>query len=696
MYLLYDVIQLRNSCLGHSLLIKRSQWTSVTGDLNGLDADRLRKAAEELASNQVPADPTIRRLLKNITAIGVQVPGSYFQKLQMRAELRGLLVREGMPAFWLTINPSDLQNPLVLALAGIQCPIDPTNEVSSTIRCATATSDPVAVARFFHYTCKAVLDGLLSTKPTEIGILGDVSNYFGVVESNGRGMLHLHTLVWIRGNLGFSKLRDRILANSHFADRMITFLESVIKHSLHPCPQETDSIMPPSPTGPQSDREFMQNLLHDSNSVARSKQLHSTRHTATCFKYRHSGLANNTCRFGMPRDLLESSQVDEHGIVHLARNHAWVNPWNPSIASCIRSNHDISWIPTVSKSLSLLYYITNYATKDDVSPSQIVTKAALLKQAIDRASSTPAPSLADVRLRQKGMDKFALRCFNSLAQDREVSGVQVASTLLQLPSYYTLNYNFSRLNLWWLRRYFRSIIPLGQPDDAGSSDTLGEEQCNYDPGAAVPANIFDNYRWRGGLLSPLCIFEYCMLVRTKRLQEATTEDIPFYDTHPRYRTHVQRLARSVSQTATVTLQGELTEFQSAEDSMPGGHPTTTAIQNDLAEVLLAMFIPWQNLRSLFQQTPIDSGATHDILITSGRLSSQHFPRISVHLRKISSFYVNQRAIARLTTFCGAALRKTLPRLIRNYPVPLSLRQIRKTNQRPFLSQWTIPSAKKHF
>lgn len=45
------------------------------------------------------------------------------------------------------------------------------------------------------------------------------------------------------------------------------------------------------------------------------------------------------------------------------------------------------------------------------------------------------------------MDNFALRCFNSLAQDREISGVQVASTLLRLPSYYTLHSKFVRVNL---------------------------------------------------------------------------------------------------------------------------------------------------------------------------------------------------------------------------------------------------------
>jgi len=186
----------------------------------------------------------------------------------------------------------------------------------------------------------------------------------------------------MRGNLGFNQLRDRVLADSHFAEGMIKFLESIILHSLHGqdgSPGATVSSTPPSPTTAESDSEFVQKLFLDSNAIARTRQLHSKRHTATCFKYRQPGSAHDSCRFGMPRDILETSKVDEYGIVHLARNNAWVNPWNPSIASCIRSNHDISWIPTVSKSLSLLYYITNYATKDDVSPGQMVTKAALLK-----------------------------------------------------------------------------------------------------------------------------------------------------------------------------------------------------------------------------------------------------------------------------------------------------------------------------
>jgi hypothetical protein len=100
----------------------------------------------------------------------------------------------------------------------------------------------------------------------------------------------------------------------------------------------------------------------------------------------------------MPRDIVEASKIGENGVIQLARNHAWVNLWNLAIGSCIWLNHDISWIPTVPKSLALVYYIMNYATKDDVSPLQMVTKAALLKQAIDHAHSMQSPSAADLRL----------------------------------------------------------------------------------------------------------------------------------------------------------------------------------------------------------------------------------------------------------------------------------------------------------
>src|SRR5438045_2392027 len=120
-------------------------------------------------------------------------------------------------------------------------------------------------------------------------------------------------------------------------------------------------------------------LSTDSNSVACQNQVHSKSHNATCFKYHQKEPGKHSCRFNMPQDLHSHSEVDKLGVIHLAQNHAWVNPWNPAIASYICSNHDISWIPMVTKCLCLIYYLMNYATKDNVFPYQMLVKAALLR-----------------------------------------------------------------------------------------------------------------------------------------------------------------------------------------------------------------------------------------------------------------------------------------------------------------------------
>lgn len=203
MYLLYDVIQLRKSSLRNHFLVKRQIWRSAADDIASLTLGQLQNAAKAAAAGQKLNDPVIRRLQRNIVTIGMRVPGCFAQKLTMRSEIRGMVERYGMPAFWITINPSDLRKPLVLILAGVEYTGDILNTANATIREAIATSNPVAVATSFHHVCNAVLTGLLASGCEDLGILGDVSDHFGVVETNGRGMLHLYPLVWLRGNLAF-------------------------------------------------------------------------------------------------------------------------------------------------------------------------------------------------------------------------------------------------------------------------------------------------------------------------------------------------------------------------------------------------------------------------------------------------------------------------------------------------------------
>jgi hypothetical protein len=606
MYLMYDVLQIRKSSLANSLLLQRRHWPSTTDDISSLTEDRLRDALHDLEIHHEIKDPAISRLLHVMKTIAMWVPGSFAQKLRMRSEIRGLIVRFGMPAFWITINPSDLRSPLVITLAGVEYSDDVLSASNSALRAATATSNPVAVALFFHGVCTAVLDGLFASGSDHVGILGDVSNHYGVVETNGRGMLHLHAMVWLKGNLSFANLRSRVLADADFATRLLHYLESVIIQSVDETtpvdPEVNLAPMCPSASDPESVHDFHLRLADDSNHVARAKQLHSKSHFATCFKYRPTDRSKPTCRFGMPRDIVSSSIIDDLGVIHLARNHPWVNPWNPAIASCLRSNHDISWIPTVSKSLALVYYTTNYATKDDVSPWQMVAKGALLKQAIEKAKRADPPTATDLRLQEKDMDNFALRCFNSLAHDREVSGVQVASTLLHLPSHYTVDTKFISVNLWWLRHYVRGLRHQ-TGTDADSSAGIADEPCTFQAGEVVPLSLFDNYRWRGDDLAVFSLFEYCMLVQIRSKRRNRSNHFEFALCHPKRSTCIQHVAHSRSEIATVTFNGQLTQYQMAEDCVRGGHPMTDAIANDVAEILLGLFLPWERLRDRLFREP---------------------------------------------------------------------------------------------
>ena len=119
MYLVYDDLQLRRSSLGNSLLVKRRDWESAERDIASLTVDQLQEAAKAVSEGRLVENPTIQRLQRSILTIGMQVPESFAQKVKRRSEIKGLIARYGMPAFWLTINPSDLKNPLVLQLAGI-------------------------------------------------------------------------------------------------------------------------------------------------------------------------------------------------------------------------------------------------------------------------------------------------------------------------------------------------------------------------------------------------------------------------------------------------------------------------------------------------------------------------------------------------------------------------------------------------
>ncbi|CAF4314702.1 unnamed protein product, partial [Rotaria magnacalcarata] len=63
------------------------------------------------------------------------------------------------------------------------------------------------------------------------GALGPTKAYFGTVESQGRGSLHLHLLIWLNHEYTPAQLKENI-QNQDFRDNLLKYLEDVVKEDL--------------------------------------------------------------------------------------------------------------------------------------------------------------------------------------------------------------------------------------------------------------------------------------------------------------------------------------------------------------------------------------------------------------------------------------------------------------------------------
>ena len=70
---------------------------------------------------------------------------------------------------------------------------------------------------------------VLGVDADHIGLYGDASSYYGIVEQQGRLTLHLHMLLWIRGALTPQEIRDRIMdPESDFQKKWLNILKVFI------------------------------------------------------------------------------------------------------------------------------------------------------------------------------------------------------------------------------------------------------------------------------------------------------------------------------------------------------------------------------------------------------------------------------------------------------------------------------------
>jgi hypothetical protein len=63
------------------------------------------------------------------------------------------------------------------------------------------------------------------------GVVGPIKAYFGTVESQGRGSLHLHLLIWLDHDMKPTDMKEKI-QNADFREKLKAYLEDIIKEDL--------------------------------------------------------------------------------------------------------------------------------------------------------------------------------------------------------------------------------------------------------------------------------------------------------------------------------------------------------------------------------------------------------------------------------------------------------------------------------
>jgi hypothetical protein len=443
----YNVLRVRRYTWSARLKSDSSSATALATKLNAIDLENLRQLVADTeaavaAKRQPPKlPPDVASLLRAAQGVAGKLDDSDFSNMTRRLELRSLMVSDGPPTIFLTINPNDLNHPLALHFCGIQLDLSSGEGIPKLVeRARLLSSDPVASADFFETMIQAVIKGLLRYEKHEtqyiskhMGLFGRTKNYYGQIECTSRGCLHWHCLVWIWGaqqlarrmrhspdlKANIEKYTDLIICQSLDEEAPFVHLPRGYRREqsefLDYCPEcypaqaksirrklktarkksSKQSAVPvaeprkrtrrhstkartldprtccSNPPEPWATTPLLSNRpawRRDQARLATKCQMHT--HTSCCFKYTKAGLIK-VCRFNFNGTVGKQLHRRTHwmdGALHGARpddtgagepdKNRWLNSYNQFILGACRCNHDVKFIPTLSDSLALMYYIT--------------------------------------------------------------------------------------------------------------------------------------------------------------------------------------------------------------------------------------------------------------------------------------------------------------------------------------------------
>ncbi|XP_044717272.1 AAA domain-containing protein [Hirsutella rhossiliensis] len=398
----------------------------------------------------------VERVARSMTAQRLAAARVELESSGKTTDEGSLIVGYGVPAIWFTINPNDITNPVKLRLAAYRTRDPGAAEEfleglgSAYKRTRLAMSDPMSAAVFFHREMKLFFD-----------------HYVKVGE-------------------------DSMLADIHgedqaaYRERIIRYVDSVFSEDLDQegfCAVQAErSVTSDISSLLDNTEQFSAAFDEEANFCAGATQVHT--HSPTCVKYSlgKGARKGNLCRFKAPWRLVDKTAITADGVLQIRRTHSMVNRWNKAIAVGLRHNHDISFIATQRKTMALMYYVTNYATKvEDPVWKRVAAAADLLAASTGDGTANGGQddgggAVGDDAAKGNRTRQFLMRVANRVFTERPLSQVEVIAHLLGYPAEFTNSSAWAYLNtslLYW--EVFRRWPYLRRASGAAAiDDTLNE------------------------------------------------------------------------------------------------------------------------------------------------------------------------------------------------------------------------------
>ena len=436
-FVVFSIQQKQSALLSAKIHMRRNDFEADSDLLTNLTLRDLQEAQVDEDAHRPIRNERVKTLRHHLYATSSHIMASGNARVGYRSRIWGTCLWLRPPTLWVTINPMDYEDPIAQILAGENIDMDTflsTLGPNASERSRNMANDPFASALFFHFIIETTLDTLFAVRghtgksrdDEKMGIFGYVNGYFGVVEAQGRGSLHVHMLVWLKHAPNADEMLE-LLTQSQFREKIATYIDHNIRTHLDGFDEEyvanserephISFSRPPNPANDNwaSERKIMERKL------ARAHQVHVCK-PSTCLRRNRQG--EWICKRRAPWPLVERTIVHATGVLDLRRTYPFLNGYSPAVLICLRCNNDFKMVIYGEDTKDLNGYLTNYQNKD---PSKTYNMSALLGSALSYHQQH-YPQLDSARERNR---LLIYRCFNVLNRQAELSGPQVMSYLMK-------------------------------------------------------------------------------------------------------------------------------------------------------------------------------------------------------------------------------------------------------------------------